>query len=95
MDEKSLEKLIESHRELTLQLEQLGKIVLEQIERERINSLRDLLLLKVIITEIADDRGEIKKRLQKRLDVLLLSIGDNRAMCEAIAQAHAAIEGAR
>lgn len=94
MNAGDLAKLLETHLELTEQVEQLSRLVLKQMDSERVNNLRDLLLWKIVISEIADENGSIKLRLQKRLDILLLSIGDDKAMCEAIAKAHAVVEGA-
>ncbi len=82
---------VETLRLLSTQLEQVSQVLRSQVKLEKIDSLRDLLTLKVLIAELESEHPGLALRLSSRLDALLLSIGDDELLCEAIQKANALI----
>ncbi|QBE66430.1 hypothetical protein [Pseudoduganella lutea] len=71
-------------KEQAAQIQMLSEAFHQQTKQQGIYALRDLALLKVLILELEESQPGISASLQKRLDMLILQIGDDPDLCASI-----------
>ena len=92
--EKIVEGLLLSHAAIGRQLETVAKTFAHTAKDERINNLRDVILWKLLLHTLQESEPSLMPALRKKLDFLLLSIGDDAELCKAIGRVNAILDGA-